>query len=171
MGAQLWDSEAADLRGVHPLQNGGGQPGGVLHVAVGGDAVVGMDVTHRDADDDDGHALVGQMDGRAVGRAAGAHALLHGDAQLLRQIQGIALEAGVGDHAGIDVAQHGPLVDGGLYHIGFGHGVVGGASLKDDGQVGLYGVGGDSGAAGPHFLLDGERAGHVHIQRLVPQIV
>ena len=61
MGAQLWDSEAADLRGVHPLQNGGGQPGGVLHVAVGGDAVVGMDVTHRDADDDDGHALVGQM--------------------------------------------------------------------------------------------------------------
>lgn len=33
-------------------------------------------------------------------------------------------------------------------------------------RSGLYGVGGDSGAAGLHLLLDGERAGHVHIQRL-----
>lgn len=73
--------------------------------------------------------------GAPLVEAAGARTLsLHGDAQLLRD-PGHSAGSGVGDHAGIDVAQHGPLVDGGLYHIGFGHGVVGGASLKDDGQV------------------------------------
>ena len=46
MGAQLWDSEAADLRGVHPLQNGGGQPGG------GNDGPDVVDADYEVVDDD-----------------------------------------------------------------------------------------------------------------------
>ena len=65
-------------RSVQGLTDLHGQLHGGAVVLRRAPAMVGVDIAHRDADDDAGHAL--GVDHAAVGAAAGADGFLHGDA-------------------------------------------------------------------------------------------
>lgn len=86
----------------------------VAEVLQGSNAVMAVNIADRQADYNTGNTQIRQMDRRAIGGTAAAYGFLYGDPQLLCQIKGITLEAGVCDHACINVAQHGAFVYGGL---------------------------------------------------------
>ena len=157
-------SEPLEHFRVQRVHNRVGEFDRVLEIRIGRDAVVAVDVSHRQADDNAGHPGVRKVDGRAVGGTAGAHRLLAGDVQLFRQVQRETLKAGVGNHPRVDMAQHRAFADGRLHGAGLHHGIVRRAAFKHDGHIRFYGVCGYSRAAGTHFFLHGQRAHHVHRQ-------
>ena len=96
-----------------------------------------MGVADGDAADDAGRADQGRLDGGGVVAAALADGFLDRDALPGRQIQCPALIPGGADGAHVQMAEHGALLQGGLDGVGLGKGVVGGAALHDDGDVGV----------------------------------
>ena len=133
--------------------------------------MVGVDVANRNADDDDRYTAVGGVDRAAVGAAAGTNRFLNRNAKLASQLKREALEARIGDHRTVEVAQHRAFLHRGLDEVVRGEGVVRRAALKADGDVRFDNVAGDKGAALADLLLGGQNADHVNVQIAALQVL
>ena len=111
------------------------------------------------------------MDCSTVGGPGSADSLLHRDTQLFRKIQCITLIAGIGDHAGVNMAQHGAALNGRLDHIGLYTGIVCWAALKHDGDIGANHLTRHGGTTHADLFLGGAGAEDVHRQLLALQFM
>ena len=135
--------KAIDNAFVQVFNNGYG-PSYRFHVIlVRGIVVVGMGVTNRNTDYDNGNTRVGQVNGAGIGTAAFSNRVLEYDIFFLSNLPCKFYKARIGDHGRISVPylrtfSHGPLRYGRVRKS-----VVGRSALKNDRHIRVYGSSGN----------------------------